>query len=337
MIISKKMGLALMAMGMSSMAFAGTYTPPACTSHAVTIPCEGNAWDVGFEVLWVDTTTHDQNYAFSNNDLGSEYVFAAVNPDYQFGFELNGSYHFATGNDLTVRWTRIHNDQDDVITAKNTQVLTNYGFGLNESFFAENTLVLDGTKVTSSHDYEFDAINAELGQHIDVGDDMDLRVHAGLQYARIDYTKALRFTNSSTSDETLLTMDSELDAIGARVGADASYALSGGFSFVGHASLSLLIGEVESELNARADDSDNRGQLKLRQHAEFESDEVVVPAGMIKVGFNYGADLLGGQMALEGGWRWEGYFQSTRFVPAAGADFENFTFSGPYLAISYLS
>lgn len=331
--LTKKLALAVVAFGISSAAFAGSYSAPACTSHAVTIPCADSAWGVSFEVFWAQATANDQLYAVSGNATSSVFDFAQVDPDYKFGFELAGAFQFSTGNDLTVRWTRAHSHNNDAFKAgTDTTIQSDLRVG-SSAFFAENMVAATDSNVVAKHNYEFDSIALELGQHIDVGSDMDLRVHAGLQYARVDYDKSVRFTADSA--EHSFNFDSEFDGVGARVGADGAYNLGNGYSAVAHVALSLLAGEIESQ--SRAFQAGANTGLALKEEVNFNSDVVVVPAGSLKAGLNYASDMFDGHMSLEGGWRWDGYFNSMRFSPAFGADFENFTFSGPYLAVSYVS
>ena len=56
---------------------------------------------------------------------------------------------------------------------------------------------------------------------------------------------------------------------------------------------------------------------------------------MGKIAARYAADVWDGNFSVEGGWRWEGYYQSMRFG-SVGSNTENFTFHGPYIALKYV-
>lgn len=347
---SKRLVLALVAMSVSPLTFAGTYTPPVCTSHAVTIPCESTAWDVGFEVFWANATPDDLNYAYTTNIGDNAFSYKRQEVEYQFGFELDVSMHFATGNDLTVRWERSHNDHRDNFVAPLTdtsRVITNYGVD-GSLFFNSNKVVVPGDAVSSQYRYNFDAVNAEFGQHIDVGDDMDLRLHGGLQYARIDFTKTLQYTTAkgaqgSTNITNSLVTESDFDGLGARMGLDADYYVGQGFGVVGRGAIGLIVGNIESQLLAYNDATGSGATLSgtgtavLKEVINFESENVVVPTALIKAGVNYGNDMFYGHVNFEAGWRWEGYFQSIRFVPNVAAEVSSFTLAGPYLSVSYVA
>lgn len=350
--LRKKLALALVALSVSGVAAAGTYTPPACTAVGVTVPCENSGWDIGFEAFFVQATSNYQ--IFANDSLASDnstrnFGAYGVNPDYKFGFQLEGSFHFGTGNDITVAWEHADDSSDtnvinatngvnlallvSVANTSNLEVVTNLGningFGITNRVFA-------------SHNYEFDAVNAEFGQHIDVGSDVDMRVHAGLQYARIEYTKSNSWIGNEVNSQQqtiadathLMSLESEFEGIGARFGTDMAYQLGDGFALVGRASASLLVGNIDT--NNRLAVANAAGTVTDAVSVSSSEESVVVPAGMGKLGARYAADVFDGNLSVEGGWRWEGYFQSMRFG-TPGFNTENFTFSGPYVSVKYVA
>lgn len=338
--VSKKLALAAIALSVNSIAFAGAYSPSACTSHAVTIPCEDNAWDIGVEIFDVQGTTNVQNYAAISNEAGTSHSSATVDSDYKFGFELNGSWHFATGNDLTIRWERAHSQNSDSFVANSdTTYIFTTGVNTTSTNIFQVLSVLENSVAKARFEYEFDAINAEFGQHIDVGNDMDMRVHGGLQYARVGYTKLYHFDSGTEGDlvQQRVRADSDFDGVGARVGADAYYHLGNGWNLVGHSAFSLLVGDIQVH-NTGANDAGDPGTIRLKEEQNFHNTAVVVPAALLKTGLSYATPCFDGNLSLEGGWRWQGYFNSIDYSQASFvATNEDFTLSGPYLGLSYVS
>lgn len=138
----KKTAIAALVLGVSGAASAAMYAPapaPACSAGNVTVPCEKMAWDLGIHALYLRTS----------DNVGST---GQYNGDSDWGFRLEGSYHFGTGNDVTIEWTWFDND-----------------FGTNGTAGYRNA--------------KYNVVNVEMGQHVDMGEMFDMRFHGGFQYA----------------------------------------------------------------------------------------------------------------------------------------------------------
>jgi len=93
----KKTAIAALVLG-SGAASAAMYAPapaPACAAGNVTVPCERSAWDLGVDALYLRSEDNNGVGAVNANSFRAKYGW---------GFRLEGSYHFGTGNDATVNW-----------------------------------------------------------------------------------------------------------------------------------------------------------------------------------------------------------------------------------------
>src|SRR3990167_963843 len=157
----KKTAVAVLALG-SSAVFAGTMGP-VCAPGNVTVPCERTAWNVGAQALYLQPVyALEGNYpqvAVSGGDQSTNAAQAnyhtATTP-YQWGFMVEGSYHFGMGNDINVNWYRVHNTNDVAYPTADTTALAN------------STKTFNGQSATANP--QCDQVDVELGQHIDFGD-----------------------------------------------------------------------------------------------------------------------------------------------------------------------
>jgi hypothetical protein len=196
----KKTMIAALVLGTCGVANAGMYQT--CKAGNATVPCEGSAWDFGADALYLNAREASVN---------STNLTTPTSADWGWGFRIEGSYHFGTGNDFNINWARFKKTTTADLTIQGIP------FG--------------------SRDWEssFDIVNFEFGQHIDFGERWDVRVHMGVQYAQVKEDISV---NSNFSD-------SQSSGWGPRAGADVAYDVNNGFSVFGKASLSVLSAEQE--------------------------------------------------------------------------------------------
>lgn len=196
----KKLALAILSTAALN-ANAAMYMAPKCESANVTVPCEGNAWDVGVDLLYL---RNQENILSGITHQGTGEGYQA---DYGYGFRLEGSYHFGTGHDVNINWAHY---------SKTTSTTTFFTAASTEDFTSK-----------------LDVVNFELGQHMDVGEAWNMRVHGGLQYATM-------------SNDILLGGDVAGDVgmkvrgFGPRVGMDSSYDFGNGFAIFANGAVAVL-------------------------------------------------------------------------------------------------
>lgn len=315
----KKTAVAVLAFG-SSAVFAGTMGP-VCTPGNVTVPCERSAWDFAGQALYLEPSYSGHDF-YGSTISNAAYNTAGGTRTYNnmdkwgWGFKLEGSYHYNTGNDIDLNW--YHWNRSTTVTP-NTVLFSEFA-GL-DTFATGLSLALKP---------QWDAVNLEFGQHVDFSPMSNVRVHAGLEYARIKSSVTASTTGATGTDViTSLSSNTTYNGVGPRVGADLGYGWDNGLSVYGNGGLALLAGtskftvtEIENSVTFVATGSST----------------VVVPELEAKLGAMYTYAMAQGDLSLDVGWMWVNYFNSQNLGSHHGGHTRqsDFAVQGPFIGLKWI-
>jgi len=315
----KKTALAVIALG-STAAFAGTMGP-VCSAVNVTVPCENTAWDFGGRALYLQPTSEawgQQSYVQGSSSITT----AAQNP-WSWGFQLEGSYHYSTGNDFNLNWYHF-------IGSKSTnRVNSAVAFLADQPFPA--AAVLEGTN--DSVQPSWDQVNMEFGQHVDFGENKFVRLHGGMNFSRVGLQANTRFIGAGTTTATQATVDQtdgfngSYNGFGPRVGMDLNYEWGNGLGVYATGALSVLAGSSKSGFSQIQGAA--RAGIPNSQNYSFNH-ALVIPELDAKLGAMYTYAMAQGDLSLDVGWVWAHYTNALmvpsrdtlgNLLTARGADF----------------
>jgi len=345
MVSLKKTALAVIALGVSGVASAAMYTPapapmPACSAENVTVPCAQNAWDLGIQALYIQANNVESVSQTATID-DADNVFTGNNQDYQpswvWGFRLEGSYHFGTGNDVNLNWTHFNKDSNNQVT--NGLVVPSY---LNNPAFGAS--YDDG--VVTSFDNKFNEVNLEFGQKVNFGEHVNARFHAGLSYVRIEQDIDQTGTDQDLDNDPVfidesdnISTTSKFNGWGPRGGVDLAYDCGNGFAIVSNMAAALYVGNRDFNSTENNTSFDEDGAISgTSQVNNDSSSRIIVPAAEAKLGLQYGHPTSHGDCILQAGYQINNYWDSVqRSNNNSLADQDtNFAFQGVYFGLKWV-
>jgi len=285
MVNLKKTAVAVLALG-SSAAFAGTMGP-VCTPGNVTVPCERTAWDIGIEALYLKTTHTDLGF---DADIDNDTVLNHHRPEWGWGFKVEGSYHFYTGNDFNLNWYHYGKEHSRTYVIVNTN---------DDAVFTT-----PGTYQVSIHP-KWDAVNAEFGQHVDFSDLQKIRFHGGAQFVRIQRETEINDFSIGSS---------KFNGFGPRLGADMSLEWDNGFGVYANGATAILVGDHKRR-DPVITSSTVLSTLNLGKR------QILVPEVDAKLGAKYTYAMAQGDLTLDAGYMWVNYFNAHLTSDFGASDF----------------
>ncbi|WP_454781490.1 Lpg1974 family pore-forming outer membrane protein [Legionella sp. WA2022007384] len=317
MLSLKKTTLAILALGSSTL-FAGTMGP-VCTPGNVTVPCPSTGWNVGGQALVLQTMTdNDVSLDIDVTPTGVS-INTELEAQWNWGFQIEGSYHFNTGNDITLTWYHLD-------TGWNNHEFT--------PAFDPDTLIGFG------HKNRWDAVNGEFGQFVDFSANKKIRFHGGFQFASIKRSVHAFATDfdAGVPDFTVgFEGNTQYNGFGPRTGIDMNYVFGNGFGIYAKAAAALLVGSQKHSYDVDFVDPDGSvpGLPTVFTVDVSGSRTAIVPELEAKLGASYDYAMAQGDLVLDAGYMWFNYIHAlnTTVLPVTATDFAA---AGPYFGLKYI-
>ena len=280
-----------------------------CVPGSVAIPCETTGWDISALALYLQPSFGGNNLGYSSFSNYGEDVFSNpveangasnkmsnITPAWGWGFQIEGAYHFSTGNDLDINWYHMNEN-------------TSGHLPQGTLFAGSASQLYAGYQAVAP---KWDAINLELGQRFDFGELKRIRLHAGLEFARIKNTITNRPQLYPTSGVLFTTADTtSYNGFGPRLGGDFSWDGTNGLGIYAKFAGSLLVGSAKQNVSGYYDYTNivqtyyySTGNYSQSNHG------VVVPELEAKLGAQYHYLFAHGNLGFDIGYLWINYLNS---------------------------
>lgn len=300
-----------------SLSFAGGLGP-LCNNEDVTFPCEQSAWAFGVDFPYLQSRIPALGYYGSSvPERKADKQFNHLTYDWNWGFKLQGSYYFNTGNSIDVNWYHFTNSQ--------TTALPN---NLNDPF--QNKLTQD---VTGSNNPRWDEVDADFGQRIDLSKRSELKIYAGVEYVRVRFSggySAQGLINPSVnfSGNVAVLRDIIFNGFGPRIGANLLYGKIYGFSGYVQTATSALIGQSSFHRKLIY------GQSVMITKGQ---NDAIVPELQLKAGIQFIYPMAQSDLIIDGGWFFTNYFHIMHEGVASGVvHLSDFSIQGPYIGLRWI-
>jgi len=342
----KRLSLALVALGLSAPVLADT-----CSPFDVTVPNQQGGFTFGADALLMRGTSPDLGYITTFGPATTAGAFTSssgtisdVDTTYQWGFDAMVGYRIpGTGNDLTLSWTHLGNFDDSDSTS------------VPFSGVVDETAVTGSTNASGDVEYDYDAVDLDLGQRVNFGDYFQFRMFAGARWADVkqdlDTSSGVTINTPAVASGTVAAFtdnDSEFKGIGPQIGFDGRFCLGYGFGIDANLTASLLVGDVDDDANISTIVITGADGVTSGTSTSVDDDsrDRVVPALDASLGLDYTyafANCDRSFLTVQAGYKVINYFDATQNAVDVGAlgggtftlgnATTNVAFDGPYAGI----
>lgn len=305
----KKISLVVIIL-MSNLVLADSIDPLG-TPIAVTVPNTANSWDFVGQVLYLRPGYVGNEFlGIIENSSDTVGTYEKIPANWSWGYRLEGSHHFGFGNDIDINW--YHLNSTNVVSYAGILSFTSTGYTI-------------GTPNVTAKP-RWDAVNLELGQHVDFGDNYNVRFHGGLAFVNIhDSLQIIAEIPVDPLSPVYQKITYNFMAVGVRAGADLSYVWVHGISLYANTALAMFAGSKTYLYTSSPTPPNTTSNYKAVASASG-----VVPTLEGKLGAKYTYPLARGSISIDGGWMWINYFQPIAILSS------DFSLQGAYFGLKWL-
>jgi len=230
---------------------------PGFQFHAGLLFLQPSSDNLGYAVL-----TNVKNPASPVPVASPFWEIQTLETSYQPGFEVGTTYTFPdSGKDFRADWQRLRTSNSSAVSAIDglqwVSPFSQTGPSSAESYddLSDNQGVNLLRSATGSVKYAYDAANFDFGQHVNVGSALDLRLFAGLSFARLQEKIESSFYGAPPDPGAMfpasvpllisLNNTSTFTGVGPRFGFDTLYTTAGGLRLTGQLGAALLVGRTQ--------------------------------------------------------------------------------------------
>lgn len=192
-----------------------------------------------------------------------QWAVHTLNPGYQPGFTVGGRYvRPCSGKDIRATWEHLRTNDSTFVPVSNlnTQWISPFSqTGPSTSEEANEVGVFHLKSAQGQVAFDYDLVNLDAGQTVNIGSETQVRLFAGLSWVRLQQQLVSTFFNNPDVDPVppvvapanpdlryiTLNNTSSFTGAGPRLGLTTNHTLPRGFTFVGELSGAVLAGSMQ--------------------------------------------------------------------------------------------
>ena len=303
-----------------------------CSASDVTVPCISSAvWDFGIRALYLKPTTNigQGNRLFIQGDNRLQ---QGVQPDWGWGFQLEASRHFGSGQDLTADWEHFNAGGNSIFSP---------GLPVNiDAAGVANTI----TNIEAANNPTWDQVHIAMGQQVDFGENKFIRLHGGFNYSRVGDNgySSIQTENGGNSNLYVRYLSSVFNGFGPRVGIDFNYESPTHWMIYGKGAMSVLAGTNKSSYQLVEYEDNSTTIVSGNSFTTIQGNPTLVPELDAKLGAMYSYMTPHGTLSIDAGWMWAYYngalraFQDSGNIVSDTFSPEDWGVQGLYVGVKYI-
>ncbi len=291
-------------------------------------PKPSNFSSVNFEIfgewLFLQPNGSSIYYAAEAFPYNTDIAIPEVSPNWKI-FEINPSYHsgFTVGSkflfpknavDLEINWERLHTSDSDSMN------VTPQPFGTGNMVgplfdIGPNSEAYKSAKGKAT--FHFDEVNITVGKKVCFLDDLSLHLYTGAGVVRIRQSIFSLFSSPNGQTSRSIYALSNFLGAGPEFGIDFDYKLVNSFSFIGHSSMALYMGQLKNHTTykSRTPYLANAGiPQPNQQRTSVPNRTQVIPGFEEKLGFSYAISGKKCQFTLSAGYQFQIYLDAVQSI-----------------------
>lgn len=283
---------------------------------AITIPKLDGSAHVAIEKLWFKPYISNTTFA-TTNETQPGVKRINIDSDYDMAFRVEAGFTFpCTGNDLTMAYE--HHDYNNSKRVYGVQTAAQRPSALAPTAMSDDLRAFElaadangADLAKGSYDLEQHLLDMELGQAINLGKRLTMRLHSGFRYLDSETrfkSNILLVAMPDAGDILTAKFSSDFDGIGPRVGMDCIWHVGHGFDVISKISTSMLIGDIYNKTTLSFIDASNQTNNTNRTYKSHNDDCVVANIDM-RIGARYTMVVgTGSEIGLELGYQARSFF-----------------------------
>ncbi len=224
----------------------GTYGAQTATARA---EVDGFGWFITADVLYWHAKVGGTEFAYTDADTNSSLPIRGrvkdVDFEWDWGFRVGLGYNLKhDGWDARVGYTHFDSSGSDAVTAgSNSSVIPTRA----TTQFLPNVFLQNCTSAKAQYDFDYQAIDLDLGRSYFVSESLSFRPNCGIKTAWIDQEQTVRYTGGTHLGGNTVQVKDLCDfwGLGPKAGVDSKWYLGNGFSIFGNLTAGLLFGKFD--------------------------------------------------------------------------------------------